>query len=111
MYTKASAATLCLCLLLVAPFAIAEAPPPPAQASSAQPLGPEQLDQLTAPIALYPDTVLAQILAAATYPLEVFEASRWLDDPTHAALKGGELETALAQQSWDLSVKSLVPYP
>jgi hypothetical protein len=111
MYTKASVAALCLCLLPAVPCATAEEQPSAAQVSSAQPLGPEQLDQLTAPIALYPDTVLAQILAAATYPLEVFEAARWLDDPTHTALRGAELETALAQQSWDLSVKSLVPFP
>lgn len=70
-----------------------------------------QLDQLTAPIALYPDALVGQILMAATYPLEIVEAHRWLQDPANAALKGDELAAALQQQSWDLSVKSLVPFP
>jgi hypothetical protein len=84
-------------------------PPPPAQA--AVPLTPEQLDQLTAPIALYPDPLLGQILMAATYPLEVVEADRWLQQPGNATLKGDQLAAALAQQSWDPSVKSLVAFP
>jgi hypothetical protein len=71
----------------------------------------EQLDQLLAPIALYPDPLIAQILMAATYPLEVVEASRWLDVPANAGLKGNQLTTTLQQQSWDPSVKSLVPFP
>lgn len=70
-----------------------------------------QLDQLTAPIALYPDPLLGAILAASTYPLEVVEAARWLEDPAHAALKGDELGAALQTQRWDPSVKSLVPFP
>ena len=74
-------------------------------------LSAAQLDQLTAPIALYPDPLLGQILAAATYPLEVVEAARWLDDPVHAALKGDELAAALEPLTWDQSVKSLVPFP
>jgi hypothetical protein len=75
------------------------------------PLSDGQLDQLTAPIALYPDPLIGQILTAATYPLEVVEAYRWLQDPVNAALKGDALSAALQQQSWDLSVKSLVPFP
>jgi len=74
-------------------------------------LSEEQLDQLTAPIALYADPLLGQVLTAATYPLEVVEAQRWLQDPANAALKGDQLAAALQQQSWDLSVKSLVPFP
>jgi hypothetical protein len=70
-----------------------------------------QLDQLTAPIALYSDPLVGGILTAATYPLEIVEANRWLQDPVNAQLKGNELAAALEQQSWDLSVKSLVPYP
>jgi hypothetical protein len=70
-----------------------------------------QLDQMLAPIALYPDELLAQILMAAGYPLEVAEADRWLDDPDNAALGDGDLAAALEQQSWDPSVKSLVPFP
>lgn len=81
----------------------------PAQALTL--LNQGQLDALTAPIALYPDPLVAQILTASTYPLEVVEAARWLDDPAHAALKNESLNEALQRQSWDLSVKSLVPFP
>ncbi len=70
-----------------------------------------QLDQLLAPIALYPDTLLAQVLTAATYPLEIVQADRWLQDPDHAALTGEDLTSALEQQPWDPSVKSLAPFP
>jgi hypothetical protein len=71
----------------------------------------EQLDQLLAPIALYPDALLAQILMAATYPLEVVKADRWLQDPAHAYLQGDQLAAALEAETWDPSVKSLVPFP
>ena len=70
-----------------------------------------QLDQLTAPIALYPDPLLGFILPASTYPLEVVEAARWLDDPAHATLKGEELSAAVDAQPWDPSVKSLLLFP
>ena len=72
---------------------------------------PEQLDQLLAPIALYPDELIAQILTAATYPLEIVMAARWVADPKNAALTGDALAKALEGQSWDASVKSLVPFP
>ena len=62
-------------------------------------------------IALYPDALLAQMLMAATYSLEVVEADRWLQDPHNASLKGEQLTAALERQTWDPSVKSLVPYP
>jgi hypothetical protein len=71
----------------------------------------EQLDQLLAPIALYPDALLAQILMAATYPLEIVKADRWLQDPSHANLRGDQLAGALEAETWDPSVKSLVPFP
>lgn len=74
-------------------------------------ISPEQLDQLLAPIALYPDALLAQVLMASTYPLEIVEADRWLQNPANAALSGEALNTALQQQPWDPSVKSLVPFP
>ena len=89
---------------------VAQPPPPPA-ATAGEQWTPAQLDQLTAPIALYPDPLLGSILAASTYPLEVVEAARWLEDSAHAALKGEALETALEGQTWDPSVKSLVPFP
>ena len=87
----------------------AQAPIPTPQA--AQQIAPQELDALLAPIALYPDTLVAQILMAATYPLEVVEADRWLQDPNNAALKGAQLTSALDQQPWDPSIKSLVPFP
>ena len=84
---------------------------PTAAAQPASVLSEQQLDQLLAPIALYPDQLLGQILMAATYPLEVVEAARWLQTPGNAALKGDALANALAAQDWDPSVKSLVPFP
>jgi hypothetical protein len=69
----------------------------------------EELDQLLAPIALYPDSLLAQIFMASTYPLEVVQAGRWAK--TNEGLKGDALTTALEQQNWDPSVKSLVNFP
>ncbi len=70
-----------------------------------------QLEQLVAPIALYPDQLLGQILMAATYPLEVVEAARWLQKSQNAELSGDELADALQSQDWAPSVKSLVPLP
>src|SRR5665648_391412 len=65
-----------------------------------------QLDQLVAPIALYSDPLLAQVLMASTYPLEVVQADRWAK--TNAGLKGEALTAALGKQSWDDSIKSLL---
>jgi uncharacterized membrane protein YgcG len=79
---------------------------PPAQAVEES---PEQLQQLVAPIALYPDTLIAQILAAATYPEEVVDAQRWIAQ--HKDLQGTELAQAVDQQSWDPSVKALTQFP
>ena len=83
--------------------------PAAAQGSDPPPLTNEQLDQLVAPIALYPDSLLAQILMASTYPLEVVEAARWAG--SHPGLEGEKLENALQDQTWDASVKSLVAFP
>ena len=89
------------------------APPAPPAAAPATPasLTPAQLDRLTAPIALYPDPLLAQILMAATYPLEIVEADRWLQEPGNAALHGAALAAALAPLGWDPSIKSLAAFP
>jgi uncharacterized membrane protein YgcG len=87
-----------------------QAPPPdqaPAPAYSQQ--TPEQLQQLVAPIALYPDSLVAQILAAATFPEEVVEADRWVQ--AHPDLKGDDLGKAVDQQPWDPSVKALTAFP
>ena len=97
-------------LPLVAGESVAQAPDEPT-APSAPLLSAAELDQLTAPIALYSDPLLGSVLAAATYPLEVVEAARWRDDPANAALAGEALAAALQQQSWDASVKSLVAFP
>lgn len=69
----------------------------------------EQLDQMLAPIALYPDQLLTQILMAATYPLEVVKAARW--SRAHPGLEGDEAVRAAANEDWDPSVKSLVAFP
>ncbi len=82
-----------------------------APAQSPALLNEGELDQLTAPIALYSDPLLGMILAAATYPLEIVEAARWLDADDHAALHGEELNSRLAVQRWDPSVKALVAVP
>jgi hypothetical protein len=70
---------------------------------------PDQLDQLVAPIALYPDSLVAQILAASTFPAEIVEADRWVQ--AHPDLKGDDLAKAVDQQTWDPSVKALSAFP
>jgi hypothetical protein len=71
--------------------------------------GHEELDQMLAPIALYPDSLLAQILMASTYPLEVVQADRWAK--ANRNLSGDQLNDALDNKNWDPSVKALVPFP
>jgi hypothetical protein len=87
------------------------APAPQQQASTdqSQLLSAGQLDALVAPIALYPDALLSEILMASTYPLEVIEADRWVN--ANKNLKGDALTAAVGQQSWDDSVKSLAATP
>lgn len=77
----------------------------PAPAAGSDP----RLEQLVAPVALYPDALLAQVLIAATYPLEIVEAARWQEQ--HKSMTGNALEAALKDQPWDPSVKSLVGLP
>ena len=90
--------------------AAADAPPPEAAAApQAKMFKAEEIEQLVAPIALYPDPLLAQVLMASTYPLEVVEAARWRKQNSTLADKA--LEDALQQQSWDPSVKSLTAFP
>jgi hypothetical protein len=86
------------------------APSSPAQSASQAPpvaelLKPEQLEALVAPVALYPDELLANVLAASTYPQEVVQADRWLKESK--SLKGDALKTEVDKQSWDDSVKAL----
>ena len=87
------------------------AQPAAAEAGATDTFSTEQLDALLAPIALYPDDLLTQVLMASTFPLEVVEAGRWLDQQGNKDLKGDALEKALKSQKWDPSVKSLVPFP
>jgi len=93
-----------LTLLLVAPQGVI------AQSGGGdKPFAQEELDQIVAPIALYPDSLLAQIFMASTYPLEVVQAARWVK--TNKNLKGDALTAALEKENWDPSVKSLVNFP
>jgi Protein of unknown function (DUF3300) len=80
-----------------------------AAAADKQLLKPAELDQLVAPIALYPDTLLSEVLMASTYPLEVVQAERWLN--ANDALKEDQLKAAIDKQTWDESVKSLIATP
>ena len=77
--------------------------------STTQLMKPEAIEQLVSPIALYPDTLLSQVLMASTYPLEIVQAQRWSDQNKN--LKGDALKTALDKQTWDGSVKALVATP
>ena len=78
-------------------------------AASGKAFSQQDLDELLAPIALYPDALLAQVLMASTYPLEVVEAARW--QKQNASLKDKALEEAAQKQSWDPSVKALTAVP
>jgi Protein of unknown function (DUF3300) len=111
-FQQAMALFLSLCLFCVGArdgFAfqtdapISQPPPQAAQQS------PEQLQQLVAPIALYPDALIAQILSAATYPDQVVDAERWMEQ--HKDLKGASLASEVDKQSWDPSVKALAQFP
>jgi hypothetical protein len=85
-------------------------PPPQAQPQpEQQPLSQQQLQQLVAPIALYPDALLAQVLTASTYPLEVTMAARWAEKNPN--VKGPALEAAMQKEAWDPSVKGLTSVP
>jgi hypothetical protein len=85
-------------------------PVPVAQAGDTE-FNIEQLDAMLAPIALYPDELLTQTLMASTYPLQVVAASRWLKASDNKNLKRDALAKTLESESWDPSVKSLVPFP
>ena len=102
-----------LFLTLSLPSATAQTAPPPAQAPPVQqtgaPIAPQQLDDLVAPIALYPDPLLAEVLAASTYPLEIAEAEQWMRD--HPNWKGSKLIDKAKKENWDPSVQGLVAFP
>ena len=87
------------------PTAAAQSEPAPVPVVSQS---SEQLQQLVAPIALYPDELVAQVLGAATNPTEIVEADRWLEE--HSNLQGQDLGSAVDQQPWDASVKALAQF-
>jgi hypothetical protein len=107
IYKPSALAAFAMVILLVCAGSAQEPPP----GVAAAPLDEAGLEQLAAPIALYADPLLTNVLTAATYPVEIVEARRWLSDPAHAALRGDALAQALSGQSWDPSVKALVPFP
>jgi uncharacterized membrane protein YgcG len=86
-----------------------QAPAEPAQGPPYAQQTPEQLQRLVAPIALYPDSLVAQILAASTFPEQIVEADRWVQ--AHPDLKGDALGQAVDEQPWDPSVKALAAFP
>src|SRR5688500_4245857 len=92
---------LCACAVLFLPMSVA--------AAQEATFKKEEIEQLVAPIALYPDPLVAQILMASTYPLEVVEAARW--SKSNPGVKDKALEEAMQKQKWDPSVKSLTAFP
>src|SRR6516162_296325 len=94
---------IALLLLLVPAAATAQTPSAPAPAASDQLLKPEQLEALVSPIALYPDSLLSNVLMASTYPLEIVQAERWVT--RNKNLSGEVLKAAVDKQGWDDSVK------
>jgi len=104
---KKNIKTLVICFLFFwtapAPWAVSAEP------AKGPVFKPEELEQLVATIALYPDSLVSQILMASTYPLEVVEAERWVKQ--NKDLRGDALTAALEKQTWDPSVKSLVNFP
>ena len=81
----------------------------PSSTDVAAPIPPDQLDSLVAPIALYPDSLLAQTLAASTYPLEIVQLQQWLSK--NPGLKDKALADAVAKQPWDPSVQAMAALP
>ena len=108
------ALTLLLCFSVVQFTAQADSYGPKSQSNEQSPTpavqqSPQELQQLVAPIALYPDALVAQILAASTYPTEIVEADRWMQ--SHTDLKGEKLAKEVDKQPWDPSVKALAQFP
>ncbi len=108
--SRLAALVLLAAVMLVAGDAHAQDAEAPAPADDGKPpMSQPELDQLLASIALYPDPLLAQMLMAATYPIEIVQADRWVKQ--NPDLKGDALAKALEEKPWDASVKSLVNFP
>jgi hypothetical protein len=107
LFRQAMALLLSWCLVIVGvPGGFADKTQPPAQALQQD---PAQLQRVVAPIALYPDGLVAQILAAASYPDQVVEAGKWMEQ--HKNLTGQKLAKEVDKQHWDTSVKALTQFP
>jgi Protein of unknown function (DUF3300) len=104
-----SRSLIALLLLLIPAMATAQTSSAPAPVASDQLLKPEQLEALVSPIALYPDSLLSNVLMASTYPLEIVQAERWLT--RNKNLSGDVQKAAVDKQSWDDSVKALIATP
>jgi hypothetical protein len=104
MWMNRRAGSILCGLLWLASSMRAQAPEAPVTLLSS-----DQLNDLVAPIALYPDSLLAQVLAASTYPLEIVEAQQWLQQ--NRGLQGSQMLDLAKQQSWDPSVQALVAFP
>src|SRR4029079_2864627 len=100
-----------IALALPPPQLLAQPKLPAATAAITGEFNVAQLDAMLASIALYPDELLTQILMASTYPLQVVAVARWLGDYNNKMLKGDEVVKAREKESWDPSVKSLLPFP
>ena len=109
-----------LCSLLLAPGGVfsqqqpaapqpGTPPAPAAQEQAAIQLTADQLDSLIAPIALYPDPLLSQVLVASTYPLEIVQASQWMQQ--NSGKKPEELVELAKKQDWDTSIQAMVAFP
>jgi hypothetical protein len=109
MFLRTVMRSLIALLLLIPAMATAQTPSAPAPASGDQLLKPEQLEALVSPIALYPDSLLSNVLMASTYPLEIVQAERWLT--RNKNLSRDALKAAADKQPWDESVKALVATP
>ena len=114
MYNPVVRAAVSISCVLLLPCANSQAlaqsfPQSSPQQNSPQLLAASQLDNLVAPIALYPDPLLSQVLAASTYPLEIVEAQQWMQQ--NGNLQGQSLIEAAKQQNWDPSVQALVAFP
>jgi Protein of unknown function (DUF3300) len=104
--------TAIVCAGLLVPGDIplmAQQAPSSSPADTAARIPPDQLDSLVAPIALYPDPLLAQVLAASTYPLEVVQLEQWLQQ--HQNLKDQQLADAVQKENWDPSIQSMAALP
>ena len=104
------AMVLFLCMnLAVPPGLMAQGDKEEATQEGAPAFRPEEIDQMVAPIALYPDSLLAQVLVASTYPLEIVQAGRFVQQ--NKELKGEKLMAAAKDKDWDPSVKAMLSFP